>query len=62
MNVAGHSPNELWMRFDDDDRSWQAWGQAHVGDVIEKINGRWVNQGRGPLWWHRQDAVPRVAG
>jgi hypothetical protein len=48
MNVSGHSPDELWMRFDNDDRTWTAWTQAHVGQAIEKVDGRWVNKGVCP--------------
>jgi hypothetical protein len=49
MNVAGHRPSELWMRFDNDDGTWVAWSQAHIGQVIEKVDGRWVNKGKCPV-------------
>lgn len=48
MNVRGHSPDELWMRFYNDDGSWIAWTQAHVGQTIEKVGGRWANKGACP--------------
>jgi len=34
------------MRFIHDDGSWTAWSQYHVGEVIEKVNGRWVSKGK----------------
>jgi hypothetical protein len=46
MEVAGHSPDDLWMRFDNDDGSWQAWNQNHIGDSIVKVNGQWTDEGK----------------
>lgn len=48
MTVANHRPDELWMRFVHDDGSWTAWSQNHIGEVVEKVDGRWVNRGRCP--------------
>jgi hypothetical protein len=49
MDVAGHSPNELWMRFDNDDHGWKAWSQGHIGELIEKVDGKWVDKGACPV-------------
>ena len=49
LDVRGHSPDELWMRFYHDDGTWVAWSQAHIGQVIEKVDGRWVNKGTCPI-------------
>lgn len=51
MAVEGHNPNELWMRFDNDpeaEEDWIAWTQGHIGQLIEKENGAWVNKGVCP--------------
>jgi hypothetical protein len=47
MNVAGHSPNELWQKFPNTSGKggYQAWNQAHVGEVITYQNGVAVNIG-----------------
>jgi len=72
MKVAGHSPSALWKRFDNDDGTWVAWTQAHIGEVIEKVDGRWVNKGKCPMCrgrgakpcprCHGQSACNRCAG
>ena len=49
MAVDGHPPDEEWLRFYNVDGSYQAWSRAHVGEVAEMVNGRYVNQGRCPL-------------
>jgi len=46
MNMAGHNPNELWMKFPNPDgRSFEAWNQNHVGEVVVYQNGKPVNIG-----------------
>lgn len=49
MAVDGHPPDERWMRFYNVDGSYSAWSHAHVGDVVEMVDGRYVLQGRCPL-------------
>jgi hypothetical protein len=46
MQVEGHSPNDVWQKFPKDGGGWEAWNQSHVGEVIEKQNGRPVNIGK----------------
>ena len=49
LDVAGHSPNELWQKFPyvkDGRNGYQAWTQAHIGEVIEMHNGEPVNAGQ----------------
>lgn len=49
MAVDGHPADELWLRFDNADGSYAAWTRAHVGEVVERVDGRYVNQGRCPI-------------
>lgn len=49
MAVDGHPPDELWLRFDNPDGTYAAWTRAHIGDLVERVDGRYVNQGRCPL-------------
>ena len=47
MNVPGHSPNELWIKFSNPDgRTSESWNQNHVGEVITFQQGRAVNIGK----------------
>src|SRR2546426_726189 len=46
LEVAGHSPDELWQKLPESDGHWQAWNQGHVGEVIEMQNGKAVNVGK----------------
>jgi hypothetical protein len=46
MDVPGHDPSELWMKFQETGGSWQAWSQHHVGEVVVMQNGKAVNIGR----------------
>ena len=47
MNVPGHSPNELWIKFTNPDgRTSESWNQNHVGEVITFHQGRAVNIGK----------------
>jgi len=46
MNVAGHSPDELWITFKKASGGTYSWSQAHVGEVIVYQNGEPVNTGR----------------
>jgi hypothetical protein len=57
MKVAGHGPNQLWMRFVHDDGSWTAWSRNHIGEVIEKVDGRWTNKGKCPTCQGRATQV-----
>jgi len=46
LDVAGHSPNELWQKFyTSDGQGWSAWTQGHIGQVIEMQDGKPVNVG-----------------
>jgi hypothetical protein len=45
MAVAGHGPQEKWIRFNNPDGTWEAWNQSHIGEAIEFRDGRWVNTG-----------------
>lgn len=49
MPTAGHPPDELWLRFDNADGTYAAWTRAHIGEVVETVDGRAVNQGRCPV-------------
>jgi hypothetical protein len=49
LDVPGHNPNDLWMRFDNDDGGSTAWTQAHIGELIVKVDGHWVDQGACPV-------------
>jgi hypothetical protein len=49
MDVAGHSPDELWMVFEHPSGGWSAWNQSHVGDAIELVDGAWTNTGKCKL-------------
>lgn len=41
LNVPGHGPEELWMKYPDDTGSgYQAWSQKHIGQVVKRQNGR----------------------
>jgi hypothetical protein len=44
LNLAGFPPEMYFMKYDNDDGTWIAYSQRHVGDVIEKVDGRWVNK------------------
>lgn len=46
LQVAGHSPDELWQKFPKASGGWDAWNHHHVGEVIETQNGRAVNVGK----------------
>lgn len=48
MNVAGHSPDELWQKFPNSSGKggYQAWNQHHVGEVVVMQNGQAVNIGQ----------------
>lgn len=48
MEVAGHPPTDVWQvfRYKTSSRSgYQAWSQAHVGQVIEFVDGMPTNVG-----------------
>jgi len=46
MNVAGHDPNELWMKFPNQDgKGSHSFSQAHVGEAIVYQNGIAVSTG-----------------
>ena len=72
MNVPGHAPDKLWARFDNDDGTYAAWSEDHLGQVIEKVNGRWENKGACPICHgsgtkacptcHDQRRCPRCGG
>jgi hypothetical protein len=49
MHVDGHPDTDLWTKYFNDDGTWTAWTQAHVGQVVEKVNGVYVNQGVCPV-------------
>ena len=49
LEVEGHPASDLWMRFDNDDGGWTAWTQNHRGELIEKVDGHWVNKGPCPV-------------
>lgn|GEM_PF-3020404 len=41
LNVPGHKPEELWMKYPDDTGSgYQAWSQDHIGQVVKRKDGR----------------------
>jgi hypothetical protein len=44
MNVAGHSPNDVWITFKSKDGT-KSWNQGHVGNVIAYQNGDPVDTG-----------------
>jgi hypothetical protein len=48
MDVAGHSPTDLWQQFFNESGlgGYQAFNQTHVGDVIEYQNGVAVDTGK----------------
>lgn len=46
--VEGHPPDEEWIRFYNADGSYAAWTRAHIGELVERVNGTWVNRGRCP--------------
>jgi hypothetical protein len=48
MDVAGHSPNDLWAKFPNQSGlgGYHAWNQNHVGEVIVYQNGEAVNIGK----------------
>ncbi len=46
MDVQGHPPTDIWQKFKTANRTWAAWNQNHVGDVIEYQNGNPVNIGK----------------
>lgn len=48
MEVAGHGPEELWMRFDHPAGGWTAFSKNHVGELVELDGNRWVNRGTCP--------------
>ncbi|HEY4415821.1 MAG TPA: hypothetical protein VGO57_09025 [Verrucomicrobiae bacterium] len=45
LNVAGHSPTDLWQKFYLPNGSYDAYSQAHVGHVIVMQNGHAVDTG-----------------
>jgi hypothetical protein len=46
MNVPGHNPNELWIKFPNPDgRTFEAWNQNHAGEVVVYQSGKPVNIG-----------------
>ncbi len=45
MEVAGHSPTELWQRFPSATGGISSWNQNHCGEVIQMQNGQPVNIG-----------------
>jgi len=50
MNVAGHSPNDVWQKFPNGPGQWTYWNQNHVGDVIVIKDGRAINTGKCTTW------------
>ena len=46
MKVAGHSDDELWMKFKQANGTHHAWNQSHIGEVIQIENGIAVNKGK----------------
>jgi hypothetical protein len=48
MTVAGHGPDELWQKFYTSGGGYQAWNQAHVGEVVVMQAGKPVNIGQCP--------------
>ncbi len=49
MHVDGHSDTDLWMKFTYPNGSWAAWSQAHIGHVIEMVNGKYQDTGLCPV-------------
>ena len=46
LEVAGHSPTELWQKITYGGGKYKNWDQSHVGEVIEMRNGEPVNIGK----------------
>lgn len=46
MNVAGHSPDELWQKFPNGPGKWTWWNHHHVGEMIVVQNGVAANTGK----------------
>ena len=61
MRVAGHLDTELWHRFDLPNGGWDAYSQAHVGHVIQLINGHWTDLGPCTVC-HGQKVCPTCRG
>src|SRR5258708_19557416 len=49
MEVAGHSPSDLWITFQGANGNSMSWNQNHVRDVIKMQNGEPVNTGTCPV-------------
>ncbi|HXI73048.1 MAG TPA: hypothetical protein VNN22_22135 [Verrucomicrobiae bacterium] len=49
MDVPGHSPTDLWQKFNQGDGSYTAYTQAHVGHIIAMQNGKAVDIGPCPV-------------
>lgn len=46
MKVEGHPDTDVWKKFYKADGHYQAWNQAHAGEVVEMQNGAPVNIGK----------------
>jgi hypothetical protein len=49
LAANGHSDSDLWQKFYNDDGSGGAYSEAHIGHVIKKVNGSWVDTGVCPV-------------
>ena len=45
MDVAGHPPTDLWMKYDHGNGAYEAFNQGHAGHVIVVQNGHAVDTG-----------------
>ncbi len=60
MDVAGHPPTDVWQVFryrTATESGTKAWSQAHVGEVIEMVDGMPTNKGKCSLC-HGTTRVP----
>ncbi len=49
MHVDGHPDTDVWHKFDAPNGGWAAYSQAHVGHVIQLVNGQWTDMGLCPV-------------
>jgi hypothetical protein len=41
LDIPGHSPDELWMKFPDEDgKGYYSWTQKHIGQIVRRQNGK----------------------
>jgi len=45
LEVSGHPASDVWQKFYQNDGSWEAYNQGHVGHVIVMQNGKAVDSG-----------------